>query len=329
MLRRYALGVLGFNLAVILWGAYVRATGSGAGCGAHWPTCNGEVIPRSPGVETLVEMTHRVTSGLALLLVLGLLVAAFRSRPKGHPARPAAVASFVLILLEAAIGAGIVLLEYVALNESVARVYWMGAHLLNTFLLVGALALTVHWAAPEARRGKLHRGLWPVGLALLAVLGVGVTGAVTALGDTLFPAGSLREGIAQDFASTAHFLVRLRLWHPVAAVVAGLWVAAVAVWTGARRPEARPYAQALVGLYLLQLAGGFLNLALLAPVWMQLVHLLFADLTWIGLVLLGAVSLRQSPLTQGSARETPGGPAPSGVEAPGSAATALAPAADV
>lgn len=291
VLRRYATLVLGVNLGVILWGAFVRATGSGAGCGAHWPTCNGEVVPRDPSVETVIELTHRVTSGLALVLVLGMLVAAFRSRPKGHPMRLAAVLSFVFIVLEAAIGAGIVLLEYVALNESVARVYWMAAHLVNTFLLVGALALSVLWAPEDAERGAVHRGLVPWVLAVVALLLVGVTGAVTALGDTLFPAGSLREGLEQDFAATAHFLVRLRVWHPVSAVVGGLYVVGVAVTTAMRRPGARRPAQVLVGLYLLQLCAGFVNLALLAPVWMQMVHLLLADLTWMGLIWLGVASL--------------------------------------
>jgi protoheme IX farnesyltransferase len=86
-LSRYAWGVLVWNVLVALWGAYVRATGSGAGCGAHWPTCNGEIIPRAPQVETLIEFTHRATSGLAFLAVLALLILALRTLPKGHPAR--------------------------------------------------------------------------------------------------------------------------------------------------------------------------------------------------------------------------------------------------
>ncbi|MFN8454080.1 MAG: COX15/CtaA family protein [Anaerolineae bacterium] len=71
---KYVWTVLAYNLAVILWGAFVRASGSGAGCGSHWPLCNGEVIPRTPQMETLVEFTHRLTSGLALLLVIGLTI---------------------------------------------------------------------------------------------------------------------------------------------------------------------------------------------------------------------------------------------------------------
>ena len=297
MLRRYAWGVVAFNLAVILWGAFVRATGSGAGCGSHWPTCNGEVVHRPESLETLIELTHRLTSGLAFLAVLGLMIAALRARPKGHPMRPAAVAAFVFMVLEAAVGAGLVLLELVADDQSVARAYWMAAHLLNTFLLVACLTLTASFADAGAR-GIALRGRGTIaavlGLALAGVLVVGVTGAVTALGDTLFPAGSLAEGVEQDFAATAHFLVRLRVWHPITAVAMGVFVLAVAVWTASRRgtPETRRVALALTGLFLAQLVGGFVNLVLLAPVWMQIVHLLMADLVWMALVVLAAEALR-------------------------------------
>lgn len=301
MLRRFAWGVLTFNLAVIAWGGFVRATGSGAGCGSHWPTCNGEVVHRPQSVETLIELTHRATSGLAFLVVLALMIAALRARPKGHPMRAAAVASFVFMVLEAAVGAGLVLLELVAHNQSVARAYWMAGHLINTFLLVASLTLAASWAEPNARgvrwRGRGAMG-GALGVALFGVLLVAVTGAVTALGDTLFPANSLAEGVEQDFAATAHFLVRLRVWHPVTAVFVGLLVVGIAVWAAARRQtaEARRLALLLVGLFFAQLAGGLLNLALLAPVWMQLAHLLMADLVWIALVLLCAESLRADGL---------------------------------
>src|SRR5215467_12703113 len=71
----FAWGVLAYNVAVIAWGAFVRASGSGAGCGRHWPLCNGEVVPRPTSVATVIEATHRATSGLALVGVVGLLVA--------------------------------------------------------------------------------------------------------------------------------------------------------------------------------------------------------------------------------------------------------------
>jgi heme A synthase len=297
MLRRVAWGVLAYNLAVILWGAFVRATGSGAGCGSHWPTCNGEVIPRDPSIETLIELTHRATSGVAFLLVLGVMIAALRARPKGHPMRGAAVAAFVFMVLEAAVGAGLVLLELVADNQSMARAGWMAVHLVNTFLLVACLTLTAWWAAPDAV-GMRWRGQHAVagllGVALVATLGVGVTGAVTALGDTLFPAESLAQGLRDDLSPTAHFLVRLRVWHPVSAVLVGLYTAGAAGIVAMMRPDpaVRRLAAAVVGMFVLQIGGGLLNLVLLAPTWMQLVHLLMADVLWIALVGLGAEALR-------------------------------------
>lgn len=294
----YAWGVVGFNLAVILWGAYVRASGSGAGCGAHWPLCNGEVIPRSPELKTLVELTHRLTSGLALLLVVGLVVWAYRAYAKGDRTRRAAVASLFFILLEALIGAGLVLFEYVAENESVARAAWMAVHLLNTFLLLASLALTAWWgglsddAAPVRlrRQGALGATLAAAfaGTALLAM-----SGAVAALGDTLFPAGSLSEGLRQDLSPAAHLFIRLRVMHPLLALLVGAQLLFASSYVNRARPGAATgrLSGALAALVFAQLLVGALNVGLLAPVWLQLVHLLLADLLWLALVLLAASAL--------------------------------------
>ncbi len=291
----FAWTTLAATLGVILWGAFVRATGSGAGCGSHWPLCNGEVVPRSPSVETLIELGHRVTSGVALLLVVGLVVGAWRVFPRGHLVRRAAAAAGVLMVLEALIGAGLVLLELVAGDASLARAWWISGHLVNTFLLVGALTLTAWWAT-NAERPRL-RGDGPLavtlGLAVAGVLLLGVSGAVTALGDTLFPAASLAEGKAQTFSDTAHVFVRLRVWHPLLAVAVGALVAAAAVYAARRRPRpaVQLAARALVGLYGLNLAVGVVNVWWLAPVPLQLAHLLLADLLWIALVVLAAAAL--------------------------------------
>src|ERR1019366_2527076 len=102
---RYAWAVLGYNLAVVLWGAFVRATGSGAGCGNHWPLCNGGLTPHSPAVAPIIEFTHRVTSGLDLALVALLVIWAFRGFPPGHAVRRMAVFSGVFLMTEALIGA--------------------------------------------------------------------------------------------------------------------------------------------------------------------------------------------------------------------------------
>ncbi len=280
---------------MILWGAFVRATGSGAGCGAHWPLCNGEVVPRAPAVETMIEFTHRATSGVALLLVLTLVVWVFRDRPKGHPARAAAGAALVFILTEAAVGAGLVLFRLVAGNESVARALFMAGHLANTFLLLAALTLAAHWCAIDARprREALARDGWTFGLGALVLVAVGKSGAVAALGDTLYPAQSLLGGLAQDLTPTASFLVKLRVAHPVLALAGALVVAFVAarVLQATDDPATRRTAWALPVLAVVQVSAGLANVALLAPVWMQVVHLLLADVLWIAFVLLAARAL--------------------------------------
>lgn len=292
---RYGWAVLAFNLLVILWGAYVRASGSGAGCGAHWPLCNGVVIPRAPALETLIELAHRATSGIALLMVVGQLVWVRRVAPRRGALWWAAHAAMALMLTEALVGAGLVLFEMVAHNASLARAWWLAAHLLNTFALLAALALVPWFAsgrpAPRWREASPERGL--LAAALLGTLLLGMTGAITALGDTLFPARSLAEGLAQDFAPTAHLLLRLRVLHPTLAVVVALLVLLTAAVAAGRRSgtTTRRCALAAAGLVLAQLAGGVVNLILLAPTWMQLVHLLMADVLWIALVLLAAATL--------------------------------------
>ena len=217
---RLAWAVLAYNVAVILWGAYVRATGSGAGCGAHWPLCNGEVVPRAAGVATLIEFSHRATSGLALLAVAALVVATFRTCRAGHPARAGAVMSGALILSEAAVGAGLVLFQLVADNATMARAMFVAAHLLNTFLLLAALTLTAWWLSVGVpfTAGRRGRAYLMTGCAALLV--AGASGAVAALGDTLFPAQSLAASLRDDLSFTSHLLIRLRVFHPVLAVVA-------------------------------------------------------------------------------------------------------------
>lgn len=292
---RYGWGVLAFNLLVILWGAYVRASGSGAGCGAHWPLCNGEVIPRAPRIETIIEMTHRLTSGIALMLVVIQLVWARRTRPAGDAARVTAHVAMGLMLTEALVGAGLVLFEMVAQNQSVARTYWLAAHLLNTFALIGALALVPWFASgqPAPRRKAIGAEGRLLGSALAATLLLGMTGAITALGDTLFPATSLAAGIAQDLSPTAHFLVRLRVIHPTLAVLVVILLVLAAGVAARLRPSRQNtrLAIAVVALACTQLVAGLVNLLLLVPIWMQLVHLLLADTLWISLVLLTASAL--------------------------------------
>jgi heme A synthase len=296
---KYAWAVLAYNIGVILWGAYVRATGSGAGCGGHWPLCNGQVIPVSPQAATLIEFSHRVSSGVTLLAVLGLAIWAFRTYPKGHPARLGAGLATFFTLTEALVGAGLVVFQLVAQNASALRAASVAVHLTNTFLLLASLTLTALWASggrPVRLQGQGWAAWW-LGLGLVGVLLLGVSGAISALGDTLFPSSSLVEGLRQDFSPTAQFMIRLRVFHPFIAVSVGILVIFVAYSLSSARPDERPrrsMAVALAGLVAVQWLAGVTNVALLAPVWMQLLHLLLADLVWIMLVLLAATVLAQT-----------------------------------
>lgn len=298
-----AWATLAVTLVVILWGAFVRATGSGAGCGSHWPTCNGEVIPRPKTLATVIEFTHRLTSGAVLLMVVLELVWAFRAFPKGHPARSGAAASTLLMVTEALIGAALVLFEYVAEDKSVGRAAWMSIHLVNTFFLVAAITLTAAFGAGAARLRFSDQG--PVAALVVAgavgTLIVGVSGAIAALGDTLFAAPSLARGLADDLSPAAHFLQQLRMLHPIAAVLVAVFLLYARAAVAARRPSTsvQRLGVLLAGLIGVQLGLGFLNLALLAPVWMQIVHLLVADLLWVTFVLFAAAALGErtaSPL---------------------------------
>ena len=296
-LTQFAWFVLAYNVAVILWGAYVRATGSGAGCGAHWPLCNGEVVPRAPQVATLIEFSHRFSSGLALIAIAVLVVWIFRVCAPGYPARLGAVLSGVLIVTEAAVGAGLVLFRLVADNASMARAMFVVVHLLNTFLLLGALTLTAWWVTvnvPFASNRTRQAAM--VVASCIALLIAGASGAVAALGDTLFPSSRLTDALWADLSATSHFLIRLRILHPMLAVAAGLVVLTCAARLARAGPAAaRRAARVVSTLVLAQVALGLLNVILLAPVWLQLTHLLVADAIWIGVVLLGATALTERP----------------------------------
>ena len=282
--RRLAWAVLGYTVLVILFGAWVRITGSGAGCGEHWPSCHGELVPRSPTAATVIEFTHRVTSGLCLLSVLALVWLARRVFPRGHAVRLAAALAVLFTITEALVGAGLVRFGLVDKDDSAARAVVMAIHLLNTSLLTGALAVTAWRARPEPPGSPPPRraALW-LGTAIVGLLVVGVSGAVTALGDTLFPA----QGLAIDHGVGAHFLQRLRVFHPFLAVGLGLYVIVVA--NALAGPQARAEVRRWGGVVILgvlaQVAAGVVNVLLSAPGWLQIVHLLLGTGLWIAVVL--------------------------------------------
>jgi len=300
-IARFAWFVVFYNILVIVWGALVRASGSGAGCGSHWPLCNGQIIPVSPGFHTIIEFTHRMMVGGSTILVLALLVWSFRATVKGHAARAFAVVSTLLLLNEAFLGALLVKLDYVTVNQSAGRIVLLSIHLGNTLLLMAALTLTArflstgqHWAdLPITRR------LIGIIEGLVTTIFVGITGSIAALGDTLFPAPTLRASVAQDLAAGSPMLLRLRIVHPALALVAALFALWLAAQSRRAVPDCSPeqhtgrirLANLLLILLALQFVLGIADVVLLAPAWMQLLHLLGADLFWIALVQLAAETL--------------------------------------
>jgi heme A synthase len=298
-LPRFAWGLLAYEILVVGWGDYVRATGSGAGCGRHWPMCNGEILPRAPRVETLIEMSHRLSSGVALLGTVVLLVWAIRAYPRGHRVRRGAYMTAFLMAAEALIGAGLVLFELVAHDASMKRALSVSLHLVNTFLLLASTAMTAWWAsggAPIRLRGQ-RAVVWSLGLVLAAMLIVGASGAVTALGDTLFPAPSFAVGFAQDFSRGAHLFIRLRAIHPMLAATTAAAAIIAAGFVRSLRPSraVQMASRAAATLAVTQVAAGLLDVVTRAPVWMQLVHLSLADLLWLALVLTAAAALADAP----------------------------------
>lgn len=286
----YAWGVTLYTLIVIMWGAVVRATGSGAGCGDHWPLCNGEVIPRAPEVETLIEFSHRLTSAFLGVLIIIMVVWAFRRARSTRLTKQMSVMSLIFVIIEGLIGMALVRLQLVADNVSTERAIMIALHLVNTLILLGFLTLAA-WSSHDVKRTRWWR--WDgvtlsliVGMVILAF--IGATGAVTALGDTLFPPEMLLDGAFDNVDATSQLLIDLRVIHPIAAVIgSGLFfIGGFFIKQRRDNPYAERYINALFIIIVVQTFIGIVNIALFAPVVVQMIHLLVADIMWMLLIVL-------------------------------------------
>lgn len=290
----YSWAMLAYLLFVILFGAWVRITHSGAGCGSHWPTCHGDIIPFEPSIETMIEYTHRLTSGL--LGIFGLISIGWAAKRFGKsPILWATIITYFFILFEGAIGAGLVLGELVTDNDSVARAVVIALHLANTLSLTAAAGLTAWWSTGREipRRFIPNKTTWFLIAGLIALVITSMTGAVTALGDTLFPVDpTLTDGLAQrvrdDLSAANHFLVRLRIVHPFVAILTALYMLVLAYSLRLEKlsPTADRWTKIMTTVVISQVLIGLLNIALAAPGWLQLVHLLLAQIVWLALVFL-------------------------------------------
>jgi len=286
---RFAWVVLAYNLAVILWGAFVRASFSGDGCGAHWPTCAGQLLPTAMAKPRLIEFTHRMMTTLDVILTGILCAWAFLAYPKKHAVRRYSLWTVGFLVIEALLGAGLVLFRYVAHDASAGRAWSMALHLTNTMLLLGAYTVTAWLAHNEQNSVHLGAMSGKLKMAVVTTFVVSITGAIAALGDTLFPATSLVNGVAQDFATSSSLLVRLRLLHPAVAILSAIYLLWASFAAMQDREDGNPLRTAGMRvslMVLIQVVAGFANIYLLAPMWMQLVHLFTADVLWIAVVLL-------------------------------------------
>ena len=291
-LPQYAAVVVGFMVLVILEGAIVRATGSGAGCGNHWPLCNGDFFPHHPRLATVIEYTHRSMTGICITLIAALISWTFVARPIGDRARRAVVWTGILLVTEALLGALLVKGGYVESNASNMRVVMQCIHFTNTMLLLAAITLTWWWLRDRSEPStelppQARMVAW---VSLIATLLVGGTGSVAALADTLFPPTSLQAAFLQDFAAHSPLIVRMRWLHPATALIA----LSCAIWVALQLRS--KLGHLVVGLVCVQLLLGAADVVLLAPTWLQVLHLLGADLYWVALVVACASILAPSHL---------------------------------
>ena len=285
----FAAIALAWMIFVVLEGAVVRATGSGAGCGNHWPLCNGQVIPVHPRVATVIEFAHRSITAVCTGLVAILAGWTFLAHKPGTRVRKAVAWSGVLLLTEALLGAVLVLGGYVEHNTSDARVLVQCVHFTNTLLLLGALSLAWWWQRPRSR--PEFSAVPPQRVAILAVallVLTGATGSVAALADTLFPSASLRNALLADLSSSSPLLVRMRWIHPAASTLAFLVIAVLASRVGRTR------GRLLWMLLASQVVLGVADVLTLAPISLQVLHLLGADLLWVALVVTAADALQSA-----------------------------------
>lgn len=296
---KYAWFVLGYNLLVIIWGVFLRASLSGDGCGEHWLTCGGEVIPSAPQLKTQIEFFHRITSSLAGIFVIGLLISSIvkKAKEKTEQSRllvKMSVLSLIFIIIEGVVGGLLVLTGNTAANWTPTRPYWMAAHLINTFTLIAVLSLTA-WFASGGKSFSFFKAERKVLLLLIiAILGifiVGMSGSIAALSSMLYPSSSLAEGIAKDFSASSHYILRLRVFHPLLSVLLGLFLIFLAGWLKKQSNgdgSTIRWANILSILVLTQLISGIVTILTLAPIVMSLIHLFLADAVWIAFVLMSA-----------------------------------------
>jgi len=302
-IRRYRLFVwalVAFTVVVILSGDIVQATESGAGCGEHWPRCDGSLIPAIGDAHTAVEFTHRMVTTILSLGFIVMVIAARRLFGRGHLVWRTALAATGILIIEILLGAALVLFGWVEEDASWGRVFADSFHVVNTFMLVGAVALVAHFAA--GHRGfrvdtSLRRDRYLL-FAVVIVVAVAITGTLNSLADTLY----FSDQVDVDETPIAALLVTIRGIHPAVAIGGGVIALYLVHQVSARQPgQAENLGMAIQGVIALQFLVGIFNIVLLTPLETQIVHLTLADALWLLLLIFSAHTLQQTaPVERGS-----------------------------
>ena len=269
---------LGLVLSVlsILAGAFVRATGSGDGCGATWPTCKGKIIPALSDTSEIIEFSHRSISGVLLIVTIYIFVNS-RKLEKDSIARTAVNYLTFFVLFEALIGAVIVVFEWVGLNSSLPRIIAVPIHLVNTFGLLASYIILY-----KILENKLDniKNLWDRNFITISILFLltGATGSITALADVLYPSASFYEGFLDDFDKTSELLTRLRIFHPIVSTILS-----IGLYIESKQLQERFNINTnfLKFLIFAAIFLGVTNVLSNIVLFLSIFHLAMADLLWI------------------------------------------------
>jgi protoheme IX farnesyltransferase len=283
----FAWFTLFYNLLVVGWGVYLRAMKYGDGCGSNWPLCNGPKDPLRGPVATLIESSHRISTELAGLIAVGLVIYAARAFGKGHLAKKFTGVALLFTIVEALVGRHLVVKGLVTSNDTLERAFWMGAHVLSTFMLVGAIAMAA-LSASNIRPIKLKaQGTagWLLTFGFVGTMLLGVSGAISAFGHQVRPDVA---GLSEMMKPSAFWASKLAVAHPVGSASIGLYLLLMCGLIQHLRPDpfVKNSARLLIGILVTQMAIGGLNIFLKAPVTLQMMHLVLADLNWISVAVL-------------------------------------------
>ena len=275
----YAKAGLLLSIASILAGAFVRATGSGDGCGATWPTCKGKIIPALSDTSELIEFSHRSVSGVLLVVTL-IIFAKTRKFQKDSLVRTVTNYLTFFVIFEALIGAVIVIFEWVGLNSSLPRIIAVPIHLVNTFGLLGSYAILYKILQDDLQNIK---NMFNKNFLLISSLFLlsGATGSITALADVIFPSASFVEGFLADFDRTSEVLTRLRILHPI--ISSTLSIVLYVYATGIRK-KYNVSVKPLQTLILIAVFLGVINVLSNIVLPLSILHLAIADFLWISYI---------------------------------------------